>query len=86
MGLIAWIIVGLVVGGFANWIVKGGFGLIGSLIGGVVGAVVAGYVGNMVTGETDGFSLSLVSFVMAVFFAILVVGGAKFALGRGSDA
>jgi uncharacterized membrane protein YeaQ/YmgE (transglycosylase-associated protein family) len=86
MGLIAWIVIGLVVGGAANWIVKGGFGLIGSLIGGVIGAVIAGYVGNAVTGQTDGFSLNFVSFIMALFFAILVVGGTKYALGRGSDA
>lgn len=86
MGLIAWIVVGLVVGGAANWIVKGGFGLIGSLIGGVIGAVIAGYIGNLATGEKDGFSLTWVSFILALFFAILVVGFAKFALGRTSDA
>ena len=77
MGIIAWIVVGLVVGGLANWIVKGGFGLIGSLVGGVIGAVIAGYLGNAVTGQTDGFSLSSVSLIMAIFFAILVVGFAK---------
>ena len=77
MGIIAWIVVGLVVGGAANWIVKGGFGLIGSLIGGVIGAVIAGYVGNLVTGQTDGFTLNWVSLMMAIFFSILVVGFAK---------
>jgi uncharacterized membrane protein YeaQ/YmgE (transglycosylase-associated protein family) len=86
MGIIAWIVVGLVVGGSANWIMKGGFGLIGSLVAGVIGAVIAGYVGNLVTGQSDGFSVSIVSLVFAIFFAILVVGFAKVMLGRGSDA
>jgi uncharacterized membrane protein YeaQ/YmgE (transglycosylase-associated protein family) len=85
MGLIAWIVVGLIVGGAANWIMKGGFGLIGSLIAGVIGAVIAGYVGNAATGQSDGFSLTFVSLVLSIFFAIIVVGVAKFALGRGSD-
>jgi uncharacterized membrane protein YeaQ/YmgE (transglycosylase-associated protein family) len=86
MGLIAWIVIGLVVGGFANWIVRGGFGLIGSLVGGVIGAVIAGYISNLATGETDGFTLTPLNFIFALFFAILVVGGTKYITGRGSDA
>jgi uncharacterized membrane protein YeaQ/YmgE (transglycosylase-associated protein family) len=85
MGIIAWIVIGLVVGGAANWIMKGGFGLIGSLIAGVIGAVVAGYVGNLVTGQSDGFSLNFVSLIMAIFFSIIVVGIGKTALGRGGE-
>ena len=86
MGLIAWIVIGLVVGGAANWIMKGGFGLIGSLVAGVIGAVVAGYVGNAATGQTDGFSLNFVSLILSIFFAIIVVGVGKTALGRGGEA
>jgi uncharacterized membrane protein YeaQ/YmgE (transglycosylase-associated protein family) len=87
MGLIAWIIIGVIVGGLAHWIVKGGFGLIGSMIGGIIGAAIGGAVTNAITADTGGImSLNLVSIVFSVFFAILVVGFAKFALGRGSDA
>jgi uncharacterized membrane protein YeaQ/YmgE (transglycosylase-associated protein family) len=86
MGLIAWIVVGVIVGGAANWIVKGGFGIVASMIGGIIGAVIAGYVTNLVAQDADALSLNFFSLVMAVFFAIIVVGVAKFALGRGSDA
>ena len=83
MGLIAWIVIGLIVGVVANWIVKGGFGLLGSII----GAAIGGAVTNAIAADTGGIlSLNLVSLVFSVFFAILVVGLAKFALGRGSDA
>ncbi len=42
MGLIAWIIVGAIIGGAANWIMSGGFGLIASVVIGIVAAVIAG--------------------------------------------
>ncbi len=86
MGLIAWIVVGAIIGGAANWIMSGGFGLIASVVIGIVAAVIAGYVGNAVTGQTDGFSLNFVSLIMAIFFAIIVVGVGKTALGRGGEA
>jgi uncharacterized membrane protein YeaQ/YmgE (transglycosylase-associated protein family) len=87
MGLIAWIVIGLIVGVVANWIVKGGFGLLGSIIGGIIGAAIGGAVTNAIAADTGGIlSLNLVSIVFSVFFAIVVVGLAKFTLGRGSDA
>lgn len=86
MGLIAWIVVGAIIGGAANWIMSGGFGLIASIVIGIVAAVIAGYVGNAATGQTDGFSLNFVSLIMAIFFAIIVVGVGKTALGRGGEA
>src|SRR5947209_15183009 len=43
MGIIAWIIVGLIAGWLAGMIMKGGgYGLIGDLILGLIGAVVGG--------------------------------------------
>lgn len=87
MGLIAWIVIGLIVGITANWIVKGGFGLLGSIVGGIIGAAIGGAVTNAIAADTGGvLSLNLVSLIFSIFFAILVVGFAKFALGRGSDA
>ena len=52
---------------------------------GIIGAVVAGYVSNVIRGSTDAFGLDFVGIVMSTFFAIIVVGIAKFASGRGSD-
>ena len=85
MGLIAWIVIGAVAGFIANYVMRGGFGMAMTLVFGIIGAVVAGYVSNTVLGNPDPFGLDFVSIVMATFFAIIVVGIAKFASGRGSD-
>ena len=84
MGLIAWIVLGAIAGFLGNYIVKGGFGLAASLIAGTISAVLAGLVTNAVTGKTDVLSIDYINILISTFVAILVVGIAKFALGRGS--
>lgn len=86
MGLIAWIVLGAIAGFLGNYIMRGGFGMIGSLIAGIVAAVIAGAVANQVQGVPDALELNFVGIVMSTFFAILVVGIAKTALGRGGEA
>jgi uncharacterized membrane protein YeaQ/YmgE (transglycosylase-associated protein family) len=85
MGLIAWIVIGAIAGFLANYVMRGGFGMAMTLVFGISGAVVAGYVSNVVRGTPDAFGLDFVGIVMSTFFAIIVVGIAKFASGRGSD-
>ena len=62
MGLLTWIVVGLIAGWLAGMIVKGGgFGLIGDLIMGVVGALVGGFLAGAIFGIPDpisGFNLT----------------------------
>ena len=84
MGLLAWIVLGAIAGFLGNYIVKGGFGLAASLIAGMISAVLAGLVTNAVTGKTDVLSIDYINILISTFVAILVVGIAKFALGRGS--
>ena len=87
MGLIAWIVVGAIIGGAANWIMKRWLRPDRLRRDRDRRARSSpGYVGNAVTGQTDGFSLSFVSLIMAIFFAIIVVGVGKTALGRGGEA
>lgn len=86
MGIIGWLIVGAVVGGLANYIMKGGFGLIGSIIAGILGAVVAGWFTNYLFNTTEPMGLNLWSLVVSIVGAIVVVGVAKVVTGRGSDA
>ncbi len=85
MGLIAWIVIGAIAGFIANYVMRGGFGMAMTLVFGIVGAVIAGYVSNLVLGNPDAFGLDFTGIVMSTFFAIVVVGIAKFASGRGSD-
>ena len=82
MGLLAWIVLGGIAGFLANYIIRGGFGLIPSLIMGIIGAVIAGWVSNYLQGTPDAFELGFVSIVMSTFFALLVVFGAKILVGR----
>ncbi len=47
MGLLSWIILGLIAGVIADFLMGGGFGLIGSIIVGIVGAVVGGWLASL---------------------------------------
>ncbi|MBU1747389.1 MAG: GlsB/YeaQ/YmgE family stress response membrane protein [Chloroflexi bacterium] len=78
MGLLAWLVVGLIAGFLAGLFVKGsGFGLIGDIIVGVVGALVGGWLAATFLNMPDaitGFNLTtiVVAFVGAVILLLIV--------------
>ncbi|HEB1469021.1 TPA: GlsB/YeaQ/YmgE family stress response membrane protein [Escherichia albertii] len=76
MGIIAWIIFGLIAGVIAKLIMPGrdGGGFILTCILGIVGAVVGGWLATMfgIGGTISGFNLH--NFLVAVVGAILVLG------------
>jgi uncharacterized membrane protein YeaQ/YmgE (transglycosylase-associated protein family) len=80
MGLLAWIVIGIVAGWLASQAVPSRLGLVGDTIVGMVGAVVGGWIFEQVgsTGTT-GFSIwsVFVAFVGAVvlLFAIRALNG-----------
>jgi uncharacterized membrane protein YeaQ/YmgE (transglycosylase-associated protein family) len=48
LDLLSWVIVGLLAGTFASWLVRGhGFGCLGNLVLGLVGAVIGGYLASL---------------------------------------
>jgi uncharacterized membrane protein YeaQ/YmgE (transglycosylase-associated protein family) len=58
MGLIGWIVIGLIAGWIAGQVMKGsGYGLVGDLVLGIVGAIVGGWVFETVApaAEPTGF-------------------------------
>ena len=75
MGIIAWIIFGLIAGIIAKFIMPGrdGGGFIITVILGIIGAVVGGWLATMfgVGGDVTGFNLP--SFLVAVVGAIVVL-------------
>lgn len=74
MGILSWIIFGLIVGIIAKWIMPGkeNVGIIVTIILGIVGAVVGGYISTFFGfGKVDGFNFG--SFVVAVIGAIVVL-------------
>jgi uncharacterized membrane protein YeaQ/YmgE (transglycosylase-associated protein family) len=74
MGIISWIIFGLIAGILAKWIMPGkdGGGFIITVLLGVIGAVVGGWISTFFGfGRVDGFNVG--SFVVAVIGALVVL-------------
>lgn len=74
MGFIAWIVLGLIVGILAKWIMPGrdGGGFIMTVILGIVGAMVGGFISSFFGfGSIDGFNFG--SMIIAVLGAMLVL-------------
>ena len=73
MGLLAWVVLGVVAGFIASKVVnKTGEGLVLDLVLGVVGAVVGGWIMSLF-GQTGVNGLNLYSLVVAVLGAIVVL-------------
>jgi len=82
VGLIAWIIVGLVAGWLAGVVMKGsGYGLLGDLVLGLIGAVVGGWLVGLVAPAAEPSGL-LGSIVVATIGAIVLVFIARAVRGR----
>ena len=74
MGIIAWLVLGLVSGFIASKIVnKTGEGLVMDIILGIVGAVVGGFVFSQFFGATGVTGFNLYSMFVAVIGAIVVL-------------
>ncbi len=73
MGVLYWIIFGLIAGGIANFLSPSGRGgILGSIILGIIGAVVGGFLGQRFFGVgVTGFNLQ--SFIVAVIGSLIVL-------------
>ncbi len=73
MGIIAWILLGLVAGFLAGQVMKGGgYGLVGDIVLGIVGAVVGGFLASSLLGlDVNGFNIT--SILIAFVGACLVI-------------
>lgn len=74
MGVIAWIVFGLIAGIAAKWIMPGRDpgGLIVTIVIGILGAVVGGFIGSALgLGGVQGFNFG--SFALAVLGAVLLL-------------
>ena len=76
MGIISWIVMGLVAGALAKWIMPGNDpgGLIVTILIGIAGAFVGGFIGTLVgLGSVTGFDL--VSMALAIGGALVLLYG-----------
>jgi uncharacterized membrane protein YeaQ/YmgE (transglycosylase-associated protein family) len=82
VGIIAWIVLGAIVGFITNLIMGGGEGVILTVILGIVGAVVGGYLAGTVLKVADVTGINVESIVVAVVGAIIVVAVYRMIGGR----
>ncbi len=77
MGILSWIVLGLIAGFLAGQFMKGGgYGLIGDIILGIIGALVGGFLSSQLLGiDVNGFNI--VSILIALVGACIVI-----AIGR----
>jgi uncharacterized membrane protein YeaQ/YmgE (transglycosylase-associated protein family) len=75
MGILSWLVVGLIAGFLASRVMRGGFGLIGDIIVGVVGALIGGWLAttflkmpNAITG------INLTTILVAFIGAVILLG------------
>ncbi|MEJ2706031.1 MAG: GlsB/YeaQ/YmgE family stress response membrane protein [Anaerolineales bacterium] len=76
MGILSWIIVGLIAGWLAGLVMKGGgYGILGDIILGIIGALVGGFLAGALFGVgITGFNIEtlIVAFLGAVVVVALV--------------
>ena len=75
MGFLAWIVLGLIAGALAKWLMPGkdGGGLITTMLLGVAGAFVGGYLGSMIGVGVTGGGINLASIGTATAGAIVLL-------------
>jgi uncharacterized membrane protein YeaQ/YmgE (transglycosylase-associated protein family) len=85
MGIIAWIVLGLIAGWLAGQVMKGGgYGLVGDIVLGIVGALVGGFLASTLLGlDISGFNI--MSILIAFVGACIVIAISR-ALTRGRSA
>jgi uncharacterized membrane protein YeaQ/YmgE (transglycosylase-associated protein family) len=78
MGILSWLVVGLIAGFLASRVMRGGgFGLVGDIIVGIVGALIGGFLAGTLLNIPDAvnginFTSILVAFVGAVILIALL--------------
>ena len=83
MDLLTWIIVGLVAGVLASFVMGGGFGLVGDIIIGIIGAFVGGWlfsrlgVSSPFAGLAGTIFVAFIGAVVLLFVIRLVRGGVR---------
>ncbi len=75
MGLLTWLIVGVIVGWLAGMVIKGrGFGLIGNIVVGVIGALIGGWLAGAVLNIHNPISgFNLTTFIVALLGAVILL-------------
>lgn len=86
MGIISWIVVGLIAGWLAGMVMKGGgYGVIGDIVLGIIGAVVGGFLAATFLGANVS-GINVESIVIAAVGAVIVVFASRLLMRGGRRA
>ena len=82
MGILSWIVLGLVAGFLAGQFMKGGgYGIVGDIVLGIIGAVLGGWLSSALLGiDVNGFNP--VSVLIAFIGACIVIAITRMVRGR----
>lgn len=86
MGVLSWIVVGLIAGWLAGQVMRGGgFGLVGDIVIGIIGGVIGGYLAGTLFGVPDAVNgFNLTSILVAAVGAMLLIAISRIFSGRRS--
>ncbi len=84
MGILAWLVVGLIAGFLASQVMRGGgYGLIGDIIVGVVGALIGGFLAANLLNMPDAVNgINVTSILVAFVGAVILIALLRLVSGR----
>lgn len=84
MGLLAWLIVGLIAGWLAGQVMRGGgYGLVGDIVVGVLGALIGGFLGSELFNIPNAVNgINLTSILVAFIGALILIALLRMVSGR----
>src|SRR5689334_15775856 len=82
MGILAWLVLGLVAGWLAGQFMHGGYGLAGDIVLGIVGAILGGLLSGLILGRDMVTVLDLESVLIAVLGAVVLIAVSRIFAGR----
>ena len=84
MGLLSWLIVGLIAGWLAGQVMRGGgYGLVGDIVVGVVGALIGGFLGSSLFGIANAVNgINLTSILVAFIGALILIAVLRMVSGN----
>ena len=86
MGILAWIVVGLVAGVMAGLVMRGGgYGIVGDIVIGMVGAVLGGFLAGTLLNIPDAMTgVNVTSIFVAFIGSVILILLLRFVSGRRS--
>ena len=84
MGILSWLVVGLVAGFLASQVMRGGgYGLVGDIIVGIVGALIGGFLAATLLNIPDAVNgINLTSILVACVGAVILIALLRLVSGR----